>query len=264
MNDDKMKELMIDYVEGNLEGELKEFVEKQISKREEIRKEVEALRQGMQFLDHDIELEPDSTLKLDFEKMLAEEIENTSQTNNIIENSGKVVSMYYLSRVAAAVALVITGTFIGWWMTNKDDTSNEIAALKKEMEETRRAVVESLGDQSSASIRLRGVNTAYSSPEPDNQITVALIEAMANDDNTNVRLAAARALVKFKDDPIARKALIDGIATQTDPVVQIELINIMVEMKEVEALEKLKEIINDEKSLETVKDEAHMAVFKLS
>ncbi|MEL7001714.1 MAG: HEAT repeat domain-containing protein [Bacteroidota bacterium] len=264
MNDEKMKELMIDYVEGRLEGELKDFVEKQIDKRSELREEIEELRQGVDLLQSDIELDPDSTFKLNFEKMLEEEIESFSSEVNEESKGAKVIKMNYLPRIAAAIALLVSGAFVGWWVNNQNDNSDELTAMHDEIKETRRLVMESLNDEQSASTRLNGVNVAYSTITPDNEIIQVLIKTLSNDDNTNVRLAAARALQKFSDIPLARKALLDGITTQDDAVVQIELINIIVEMKETGALEQLEEVIKNDEALQTVKDEAHMAVFKLS
>lgn len=264
MNDEKMKELMVDYVEGRLDGELKEFVEKQMAKRDEIREEVESLKQGLEILSHDVALEPDSTLKLDFDKMLHEEMSSSSQIEIKQPKKAKLISIGNASRIAAAIALLISGTFIGWWISQDKVSDNKIAALEREMEATKQMVLESLDNQNSASTRLNGVNVAHTYTSSDAEIIDVLINTMASDENTNVRLAAARALARFKEDPAAIEALINGITTQNDPVVQIELINIMVELKETKALQKLEQVIDDDQSLETVKDEAHMALYKLS
>lgn len=264
MDDEKMKELMIDYVEGRLDGELKEFIEKQINKRDDVREEVEALRHGLDLLNSDVELEPDSTLQLDFDSMLQHEMKAQDDSSLSSVTEAKVIKMNYLPQIAAAVALLISGAFIGWWINNQDNNDTRMTAMERELAETRRVIVASLEDQNSASKRLHGVNVAYATSGADEQIIAVLISTLGNDENTNVRLAAARALMKFKDDPNALRALIEGVTTQSDPVVQIELINIMVELKEVDALDEIKKVIDDDKSLESVKDEAHMALFKLS
>ena len=87
---------------------------------------------------------------------------------------------------------------------------------------------------------------------------------MNDDESVNVRLAAVQALAKFSDEPGVTAALIHALEHQKEPLVQIALINLMVELKEKEAIEELEQIITDEESIETVKNEAHMALFKLS
>ena len=262
MNREKMKELMIDYLDGKLEGELKEFVEKQINKNEEISQEFNALKEGNSLLDQDLQLEPDSTLKLDFERMLQGEIDKESQRDLGVERV-RVIDFNLFSKIAAGLIILAMGSFIGWWVSNQN-TDDDLMTMRRELEVTRTMVLTYLQDESSASNRLKGVNTAFSSEGKDTEITTKLIHVMNNDNNSNVRLAAARALARFTDDPLAKKALIDALSTQTDPVVQIELINIMIELKEQESIDKLKEIIQDDQSIEAVKDEAHMAIFKLS
>jgi hypothetical protein len=79
-----------------------------------------------------------------------------------------------------------------------------------------------------------------------------------------VRLTALEALSKFKNEPKVRQALIDAVSTQTDPVIQIALIQLMVEMKEKSIVKDLHRIIDDEQTMKAVKDEAHAGIFKLS
>ena len=91
-----------------------------------------------------------------------------------------------------------------------------------------------------------------------------LIYAMNEDPNTNVRIAALEALGKFRNQPDVRKALIASLRTQKDPLVQIALIRLMVEMKEKGITEELERISTDEETLPAVKDEAHAGLLKLS
>jgi hypothetical protein len=87
---------------------------------------------------------------------------------------------------------------------------------------------------------------------------------MNEDPNTNVRLAALDALSKFYDEPIVRKALIEGLSIQKDPVVQIALIQLMVKIKEKGIVTDLQKIVDDEKTMEAVKDEAYTGLLELS
>lgn len=258
MTDEEMKDLMIDYIDGNLTGELKEFVAKQIEKNAEHKKYFEELKSTMELLQYDKQLEPDHSMKGTFEELLKQEIEDDTKVRSI--RSGWHLSPW---QIAASIILV-SGLFITLLVVQNNRSQQQIADLKKEMEMTKYLVIQSLEDQSSASRRLQAINTAYDVESVDNEIINALIRTMNNDDNTNVRLAAVEALTKYADKPDVLAALIASMEQQTDPLVQITLINLMVQLRQKGAVEELQKIIKDEKTIQAVKDEAHMAVFKLS
>jgi HEAT repeat protein len=79
-----------------------------------------------------------------------------------------------------------------------------------------------------------------------------------------VRLNALEALSRFKEEPEVKKALINALSTQKDPVIQIALIQLMVEMKEKSVVKDLERIIEDERTMRAVKDEAYSGILRLS
>jgi HEAT repeat protein len=91
-----------------------------------------------------------------------------------------------------------------------------------------------------------------------------LIQTLNEDPNVNVRMAALDGLRKFYQEPLVRKALIGSLAIQKDPVIQIYLIQILVEMKDKAAVQPLKQIIENEELIPAVKDEANMGILVLS
>ena len=260
--DAKMKELLIDYIDGNLSGELEDFVKKQVAKNKEVALAYEQLKELSDLMRSSTELEPDSILRDDFllelEKEL-EEVEKSLESDNV-----KVIGWTIPWKVAAAIALLAVGFFAGKWVLRQDAQDRELAQLKAEMEQTKELVLSSLQDKTSASTRLHGVNAAYEVQSADAEIIRVLVNTMNEDENVNVRLAAVQALAQFSDQPGVVNALVQALEVQKEALVQIALINLMVELKEKRALDKLERIIHDENTLEAVKDEAHMAVFKLS
>jgi hypothetical protein len=87
---------------------------------------------------------------------------------------------------------------------------------------------------------------------------------MNEDPNTNVRLAALEALIKFHQEPVVRKKLIESLSVQKDPSVQITLIQFMVQMKERGVVNQLQQIVDDAHTIKAVKDEALSGLLKLS
>jgi HEAT repeat protein len=98
----------------------------------------------------------------------------------------------------------------------------------------------------------------------DDEILKALIQTLNTDPNMNVRLVALEGLTKFYEEPIVKKALVESLAKQTDPTIQIALIQVLVQMKEKSAIKPFEQIIENNESLPAVKDEAQMGILVLT
>ncbi|MEP5613891.1 MAG: HEAT repeat domain-containing protein [Cyclobacteriaceae bacterium] len=261
MEERKMEDLIIDYVDGNLTGELKDHVEKTIENKEEWKREFDRLTKVLELMDTTVELKPDASLKLDFDEMLEQEIDALDDS--------KVVAMQptsnkWFMRIAASVALLILGGTIGVLVMNNMENQRELAALRNEMELTKQLVISSLQNQQSASSRLNGVNTSMVMQVSDDEIIAALVNTMNTDENTNVRLAAVSALAQFSEEDQVRNALLAALETQEDPVVMINLINLMVQLREQRAVESLKNLMQRDEVHKAVKDEAQLGLFELT
>ncbi|MEQ9404880.1 MAG: HEAT repeat domain-containing protein [Cyclobacteriaceae bacterium] len=262
MEERKMEDLMIDYTEGNLKGELKEHVERTIEKSEKWKAEYERLKKVLNLMDSTEELQPDESLRSDFNQMLEKEISE-------MEGGARVVKMetsnrQWFMRIAASLIFVILTATIVILINQNQQNQREMMALRNEMEQTKRLVISSLQNQNSASSRLNGVNTSMVMQSSDDEIITALVNTMNTDDNTNVRLAAVSALARFSEEAQVRRALLEALETQNDPVVMINLINLMVKLKEEGAIQPLKNLIEKQETHEAVKDEARLGLFKLS
>ena len=121
----------------------------------------------------------------------------------------------------------------------------------------------SLLQQQSASDRLRGVEWSYRVAQPDEQVLSALLRALDSDPNVNVRLAAVDALHQFGAEDTARKGLLRSLAEQKSPLVQFELINLMVELKEKRSVPVLKELSQRQDLDPTVRERAEWGLQKL-
>ena len=96
----------------------------------------------------------------------------------------------------------------------------------------RQLVALSLMQQQSASERLRGVSWAYQAEPSDREVLGALVTAVNHDTNVNVRLAAVDALRRFAASPETRRAVVEALPSQTTPLVQVALIDLLVDFKE--------------------------------
>jgi len=247
-----MESLILDYIDGDLDGELKSFVETQIEKNELYRKFYQEQKKLAQLLDADTDEEPPSSIRDGFHKDMEQYLEEP-----------KVVPLYPTwMKIAAAISLLVVGFLTG--RTFLTDNSNQISALQNEMAMTREVVNRALDHDVPTSERLESIRVSYEVDAVDKEILETLIHTMDNDDNVNVRLAAIKGLSRFTKEPIVRDALVKSLTLQEDPVLQVFLINIIVEMEETKAIENLKEITEDESIEQTVRDEAQLGIFELS
>jgi len=257
MEKEKLESLLIDMIDGSLDARTQQEVDNILAADPEARVMLEQLRKVTSAIERSSELEPRRGMKAKFLKVLEEETEKTA--------TGKQV--YFqpaMFRIAAAVALVLSGVAIGYWVNKNQQHENEMALLRREMEATKQIMLAMMDNQQSASKRIQGVNVALTISIADDDVVKALVKTMNEDGNTNVRMAALDALSRFQHEPAVRTALIRSLDTQEDPVVQIALIQLLVKMKEKGVVNDLERIINDSTSIKPVKDEAHTGILKLS
>ena len=160
-------------------------------------------------------------------------------------------------RIAAAVVLVLVGYFVGNQLGG-----SEIDEVKEELAQMKKTMMNQLGS-SSASGRLQAVSNSLDFEEADDEVVAVLIATMRNDQNMHVRSKAVEALVKFGDNSKVKLAITEALLEETEPAVQIALIEAVVTLKEKPAIETLEKMAESDAVLKEVQDEAHMSIFKL-
>jgi hypothetical protein len=259
MEKEKLESLLIEFIDGTINEPDRKLLEKELKENPEAALLHEQTKKIIQAIDRADHLEVPSSLKTNFEKELQLAIDQQQKEPKVIA----LRSPYFL-RMAASLALVLVSVALIFWIVKGVQRDRELAELKVEMEKTKTIMMAMLENQSSAGQRIQGVNVAYQMKDADDGIVDALVRTMDHDPNTNVRLAAMDALGQFHKQSHVRSALIKSLGTQTDPIVQIALIRLLVEIKEMQSLEELKRISTDENMLPAVQDEAHVGIMKLS
>jgi HEAT repeat protein len=127
----------------------------------------------------------------------------------------------------------------------------------------RQMVALSLLQQQSASERLRGVSWAYRAEPSNKDVLSALVTAVNDDPNVNVRLAAVDALHAFATIPSAGQSAVESLPKQQTPLVQVALIDLLVDMKERQASGELRKLASDESVNGEVKQRALWALGRL-
>jgi hypothetical protein len=257
MEKEKIESLLIDYIDGKLAAADKLLVEKELVQNAESSKLYNELKEVIGAMTTSAKLEPSAKLSMRFNALLEKEVDTTKGTKTIFFKP-------VFFRMAAAVALLIVCGGIGLMFYKQHAKQQaEWETMHKELQTTKLLLMSMLENQQSASQRVLGANVAYKMKNTDDEIIIALVRAMNEDPNSNVRLAALDALRKFYQQEYVRKTLIASMSTQKDPVVQIALIRLLTEMKEKEIVHELQRITTDDETLPAVKDEAHVALYQL-
>ncbi|MCG8307273.1 MAG: HEAT repeat domain-containing protein [Cytophagales bacterium] len=186
------------------------------------------------------------------------------EPKQILDRSLKTgIDHSWTMRIAAGFSLLVVGVFAGWIIGKHNAENRNVAALRQDIDEMKRMVVLSQLKQESASERILATYKFKELDSANDEVLDALIYTFNNDVNTNVKNAAAEALYKFGNHDKVRKTFINGLSNQSDPVLQIKLIDMLVSLDEKRALPKLQEMMQTETQLKVVKQKAAQGIGKL-
>jgi len=146
-------------------------------------------------------------------------------------------------RLLPIAATLVLGVGLGYFWNDGERT--EVAALRGEVADLHAAVAASLLGQSSVSARLRGVAYTRDLGSDDDAVTDALLHALREDPDVNVRLAAIEALVpQLSHDP-RQGELVSAVAVQSSPLVQLSLIDALLDSGGEPVRRELERLVND-------------------
>ena len=100
--------------------------------------------------------------------------------------------------------------------------------------------------------------------QPDKEVISALLSTLNHDPNVNVRLAAANALALYGNDQMIKQGLIRSLQQQKSPLLQVELIGILVNIKDKTSITAFKELIQDRNINQIVRERAQWGIAQLS
>lgn len=238
---------LIDYIEENLTKEESLEIKKHINACTTCQKEVNEMQLIFGVINKDLEETPSENLKLNFEALLNEE----KKQAKIIPLQSKTNWKSHI-RIAASILIVVSAFLIGKYQSSSGISQLSLAEQQKIKQENQ---VLALLENQSASQRILAVSNAEKFSENDTKIIDALINKLFNDENVNVRLAAAEALSKFSTLEKVKAALIKSLETEKTPSMQIELIQILGNIQEKRALEPMRELLENEETPNYVKQE---------
>jgi hypothetical protein len=192
----------------------------------------------------DVVLPPPPSIRKAFEMALTNELAGSSKMiapRRTIFRSRFVIT-------AAACALLVAGIGIGHFLTRTNDKRPFTETVKGNQTDSVTAT-----SYQSSSDRIETINTSVEKSAPNDSLLVTLTSILASDKNSNVRMAALYALTKYADDPYVHKRLIAALARETEPVIQVLLINLLTEKKGPGSMNAIQDLIKNEGTRKEVK-----------
>ncbi|MBD2769855.1 HEAT repeat domain-containing protein [Hymenobacter sp. BT664] len=183
--------------------------------------------------------------------------------------AARVVSMWPTAlannwlRVAASLVLIAAGILLGRQLPWGTRGSDGLAAGKPAPAALADALVGDNGQPVSASDRIRLVANSTKEKEPGDATVQVLLNTLNFDASPNVRLAACEALYRLRDDPRVREGLVQSLSIQTDPNVQIALIDMVVSLRVRRAVPQLQRLAKRPDALPVVRTQAEAGIGKL-
>lgn len=255
MEQENITEKLIAYIDGKLSIEERADIREWLENDPNLMAEYEQLKQLLGQMDQPLPSVPSERLSQRFDSFL----ENYNQTTQ-----PRTLNLSVVYRIAASVIVLIFAG--GAWMTIKSarDQKRAVVRLEQELINTKKLMLDQMNNDLSASQRMLGVYAANTLTDSDDEIINALANTMETDASSNVRLAAMEALSRFYHEPKVKSLLIQSMTKQKDPVVQIALIQLLVQMKEKSILQDLEKMTHQNHQVKAVKDEAYKGIFKLT
>ena len=263
MNCKEVIELLPDYIEESLEKDMCDEIANHLRTCNTCKDELDKLLHIEELLSKVKEDEIPAKVNSAFQMMLDNEKDSNKQ--NLFDRiNQRHISLSTLIRVAAGLLLLISGGFIGYVIHPTDKSSSEVSSLKQEMVEMKNIVILSLIKQESPSERIKAVSYIKEIPMPDPKLIETLFNTLNNDRNVNVRLAAAQALSKYKDNREIARGIVKSLESQTEPLVQIMLINLAVETGESDVTTELNKMLKRTDLMDEVKNYAKKGIKSLT
>jgi len=269
MNCERAAEMMPDYLDGALKPEDAKAIEAHLESCEDCRKEM-ALARDLMLLAAD---EASPNLRARFQHVLDAYEEGRAEGARLAPARaarGTWGAWDWLRSpimAAACTAVVLAlGFFGGRYMSNAGDAKSQaqLAAMQTQLANMQQLVVLSMLQEESAGERLQGVTLSKRDEQANPQILAALLHTLRYDNSVDVRLAALDALGRYSNHPQVREGLAVALDAQQSPLVQVQLIDMLVQARDRAVLGQLQKLEQDPSLDPTVRQRAHWAIGQLS
>lgn len=266
-----IKELFPEFLTGELDKETQERVQSHLATCDSCREELENLSAIWTKLGVISEEQPSGEVRTRFYTMLEAYKQGMAQ-----EKQPSRLKMFFSDlfdvvwpkrpayQFSMALLFLVVGVAAGIFLNSSGQNGAQLAMLQDEVQDIQQTLAISLLDRPSAGERLQGVSLSSRMDNPNAKTLEALLYTLNNDKNVNVRLAAVDALYLFHNYPGVKEGLLRSLEYQPSPLVQVALIDLIVNMRERQAVDALRLLVEDEKLNPDVKEYAERGLQQLS
>jgi hypothetical protein len=244
MTHEQARELFSSYVISGADPEANSECRAHLAECSQCREEWKSVRGAWDAMEELPDMEPSHEMRTRFYQML-EAYEAGRRENMTAARPARQGFWSWLQQpafqFAAGVAMLALGVAIGHYAlaggAAAGHGSQEVAQLRGEVQNMRQLVTLSLLQQQSAADRLQGVTWSYRVPASDTEVLSALLNTVNHDASIDVRLSAVDALKAMSGaSPVARRGLVQALAKQTSPLVEVAIVDALVDMREKQAV----------------------------
>lgn len=230
-----------------LEGEANAELEQQIKNNAALQKRYFELKEVLDAIEQSHQAEVPEHIKSQVQQAIFEEQANLQKG-------------FSWMHIAAAVVIMVVGFSLGRMDGDDTEAKEELAALRNEISSLREATLTGTLKRYSASDRIMAVNRIEQEATINAELLATLVNTLNSDESPNVRYAAMQALSNYMDVEQVRYELVKSLEAQTDPLIQISLITILIEAMEKSARVPMQKLIEREETLPEVKQQAEIAL----
>ena len=264
MTSDELRSLIPGYLSGQLTHPERELFEAQLIRSPELQAELAELQAIWEQLGQLPEEQPSAALRARFYQKLNDVASGRARPATGFFAWWKPGLSGLVRQTVVPLALFCLGLYMGRNNFGNPSSTQDVAQLHTQVQDLRRTVALSLLEKQSATSRLEGVAWSTRVDRADPELISALVHALNHDRNTNVRLSSLEALQKFTSDAAVRKSLVDSIAVQDSPLVQIALIDALVHIRDNAAAGEFRKLTQDSDVNAAVQQRARWGLDKLT
>jgi hypothetical protein len=260
MTPEDFRLLIPQYLSNQLTAEQADLFEARLAVSPELRAEVEELRWLWDGLGSLPEPQPSAALRARFYQRLSSV---TSARPATVTGFAAWVRSFS-PQIAFGLIVFLLGIYFGHMNDAGKAQAEQLTQMRSQVQNLQQMVALSLLDRQSATSRLEGVAWSDRIVRPDDRLMNALVTTLNHDPNVNVRLSSLDALERFSNELTVRKALVDSVASQDSPLVQIALIDELVQMRENNAARELRNLASNNQTNVSVRQRAQWGLAKLA
>jgi hypothetical protein len=215
--------------------------------------------------------EPSAHMKVKFNAMLDTYKESVEDEKEGVWSSisNRLNSVWHWQpryTLAYSLAIILIGFGGGYLLFSNGKGSKQdqqLQALTSQVHELKQTMMLALLENPSASERIRGVSYTSEIRHADKEVIDALLATLNNDPNVNVRLSTLDALAHLAGHPEVRSGLIQSIAQQDSPVMQLAIADVMLKLQEKRSVKSFRELLKQKDLNPGVRDKIKQTITQL-